>query len=96
MTQKNPIEMPSDPIDLSVPSPDVIPKTPDGSVDVPLAQARLREFQARADSLTTEELRDAIQLTRALRRTTSGPAKSKTKKSPASTAIADPDDLLNL
>lgn len=71
-------------------------KAPDGSIDVIAAQSHLQAIQARGDNLTNDEIREAIQLLRILRRTNTGPASSRKKAKAAPTVIADPDNLLDL
>lgn len=71
-------------------------RTPDGGVDTIAVQTHLQQLQSRAAELTLDELREAIQLTRVLRRTntTTGPAKRKTAAKPR--ISSNPDDLLDL
>ena len=71
-------------------------KAPDGSIDTQGAQAYLQELQARGDSLSTEEIREAITLVRILRRTNTGPAASRKKSPKVKDTVIEPDDLLNL
>lgn len=51
----------------------------DGSIDTAAAQAELQRLQARSAELTNDELREAIQLVRILRRTNTGPAAARKK-----------------
>jgi len=71
-------------------------RAPDGSIDSAAVQNHLQTLQARAADLTMDEIREAIQLTRTLRRTntTTGPAKRKTAAKPR--ISSNPDDLLDL
>lgn len=71
-------------------------KNPDGSFDQIAATAYLKSKQVKAEHLTTDELRECIQLIRILRRTTAGPTKAKTKKLTSSPIINNPDDLLKI
>ena len=70
-------------------------KAPDGTIDIQAAQLHLHDLQSRGDSLTLEEIREAITLVRILRRTNTGPAAAKKSKG-KSTIVTEPDDLLNL
>jgi len=70
-------------------------KTADGRIDQDAIQAHLQRQQARAKELSLDEIREAITLTRILRRTntTTGPAKRKGK---APTRVINPDDILDI
>lgn len=76
----------------------LVPVAPDIKIpDDPLAQsARWKEIQviAMERPLTQLETQEMVALTRALRRTNTGPAKAKTSKSKASKPVASLDDIL--
>jgi len=73
-------------------------QAPDGSVDFDAAQAHLQRLQARSNDLSTDEIREAIQLVRILRRTNTGPAASRKRTAGKATSkvMTNPDDLLDL
>lgn len=76
----------------------LVPVAPDISIPSdPLAQsARWKEIQviAMERPLSQLETQEMVQLTRALRRTNTGPAKAKTSKAKAGKPIASLDDIL--
>lgn len=82
-------------VDAAMPSLEDRFRRPDGSIDMDAAQAHLQTLQARGDSLTTDEIREAISLVRILRRTNTGPAGTK-KGGKTKAVLTEPDDLLNL
>jgi hypothetical protein len=84
-------------------SPDILAQpVPPPAEDVkipadPLAQsARWKEIQVLAMErpLSSREVQEMVQLTRALRRTNTGPAKAKTSKAKAPKKAASLDDIL--
>lgn len=77
---------------LSAPAPDIaIPTDP-----LALSEA-FKELQILANSrqLTAEEIQRGVAITRALRRTNTGPAKAKTSKAKAAKPSVSLDDLLS-
>lgn len=74
-------------------------KRPDGSIDIDAAQAHLQLLQVRSEDLSSDELREAIQLVRIIRRTNTGPAAARKKAAKAGVVNGEPPanvDLLDL